>query len=510
MRSKTDLAQFLRAAMNELARETDLAAYEVYCSTSEHRVARLNYTSDIPSRGVEEFKSLNADGFAVRIVMRSDPHENGTSAIAGDLSLDALRIALKRARHSIVADPHFPAFPAEPPILPRGIAAPPSNDLMRAPDRAIAEAAWKIIAGALAAYSRKAPLKLPQPGLVIGGDVSVIRDRIALTSSAFADIRTDQGAHFVSSVTALVESLDAKGTATAIGTSLAEMRRATAQLGRDAVRRALDLRHGDRPSAGAWRVVFGSQPVAEILNYMVMPSLTTGAFYAASSAYHGRFGADVMDPRLSLLDDPGSAGPVQRRITCEGLPTSRTELIRSGRLIGLLSNFYDAHRLLTDDHRDEKLGPSAPANPKLPARNGFRLGESPARRYDAHPGSAGTNVIMRTREGVPELELIRAVGNGIYVGRIWYTYPINGQRAGDFTCTVSGDSYVIRDGKLAAPLAPNCFRVNAHIDQVFARPLAVGKKSEAAVVWGSPEAYFTPALAVDSIALAAIGAAESD
>ena len=37
-------------------------------------------------------------------------------------------------------------------------------------------------------------------------------------------------------------------------------------------------------------------------------------------------------------------------------------------------------------------------------------------------------------------ELIRKVRNGIYVGRVWYTYPINGQRAGDFTCTVSGDS----------------------------------------------------------------------
>ncbi len=142
-------------------------------------------------------------------------------------------------------------------------------------------------------------------------------------------------------------------------------------------------------------------------------------------------------------------------------------------------------------------------------RSGYRLGESPARRFDAHPGSTGTNVIMRTSGGVGERQLVEAVGDGIYIGRIWYTYPINGQRAGDFTCTVSGDSYVIRNGKLAAPLAPNCFRINANIEQVFGQPLAVGKRPETAVVWGAPEAYFVPALALEGIELAQVGAADS-
>ena len=111
---------------------------------------------------------------------------------------------------------------------------------------------------------------------------------------------------------------------------------------------------------------------------------------------------------------------------------------------------------------------------------------------------------MRTRGGVDEKELIASVGDGIYVGRVWYTYPINGQRAGDFTCTISGDSCVIRDGKLAAPLAPNCLRINANIEQIFAKPFAVGKKSEPAIVWGAPEAYFVPALAVEGLRLFAV------
>ena len=79
------------------------------------------------------------------------------------------------------------------------------------------------------------------------------------------------------------------------------MRAAAGRAGRDAVTRALALGGGERPPGGTYRVVFGPQPVAEILNYMVVPSLSTGAFHAASTAYHGRFGAQVMDARLSLL-----------------------------------------------------------------------------------------------------------------------------------------------------------------------------------------------------------------
>jgi predicted Zn-dependent protease len=511
MRSANDLREFVREATTLLARERDLAAFEVYCSTSEHRVARLNYTSDIPSRGIEEFKSLNADGFALRLVMRSDPHETGSASEAGDLTLDTVRVAIRRARVATVTDPHFPGLPAAPRKFPPSKERVAASDLMHVKDRAIAGAAWQMIGGAISSFKAGAPIKLLHPGLVVGGDLSLIRDRIAIGSSAFADIRNDASAHFVSSVTALVESLDSKGTATATGASLAEMSRAGQTLGRDAVVRALKLRRGERPPAGKYRVVLGPQPVAEIINYMVLGSLTTGAFHSATSAYQGRFGSRVIDERLSLVDDPlAKRGPVRRRITCEGLPAGRTEIIRDGRLIGLLSNFYDSHRLLTDEDRVEKLGPEAGAEVTFPVRGGYRLGESPARRYDAHPSSTGTNVIMRTLGGVGDRELLAAVDQGIYIGRIWYTYPINGQRAGDFTCTVSGDSYVIRNGKIAVPLAPNCLRINANIEQVFKRPLAVGKRSETAVVWSAPEAYFVPALALEDIPLAEVGATDSD
>ncbi|HZP44119.1 MAG TPA: metallopeptidase TldD-related protein [Candidatus Binataceae bacterium] len=506
MISLETLRQFARAAHAQLARTRDIGAFELYCSSADHLVARLNYTSDLPSRGLEECKSLNAAGFALRIVMRADPHQTGYAHVAGDFRSGALREALAAARAAVVRDPHFPGLPADPqPLAERR--SDPAHDLLTASDQQVIDSAWAALSSAGTAFAKRTPLKLAHPGLIIGGDFSLIRDRVAIASSALPEVRTDENAYFSASVTALIEALDAKGTATAIGTSRSELERAQ-RLGRDAVLRALELRHGERPPAGDYRVVLGPQPIAEILNYMVMGSLTTGAFQTAGSAYTGRFGDTVMDARLTLSDDPLAAqGCVRRTITCEGLPARRTVLIDRGKLVGLLSNHYDLHRLLNDERRDEKLGPAAPAALNLQANSGYRLGDGAVRRFDGHPASVGTNVIMSATGGVSDRELIAAVRNGIYVGRVWYTYPINGQRAGDFTCTISGDSYVIRDGRLAAPLAPNCLRINAHIEQVFKAPLAVGRKSEPAIVWGAPEAYWVPALAITSLTLTSVNPA---
>jgi PmbA protein len=508
VQSLQTLKKFAGEAASLISREKDIAAHEVYCLTAEHRVARLNYTSDIPSHGVEEFKSLDAAGFAIRIVSRRDPHEHGWSAIAGDFSASAVRAALAQARDTLVVDPHFPGFPDG---SASSLDAGSPSDLLKAGDAPMAHGAWSIIEQAITTFNRRTPLKLARPGLIVGGDLSLVRDRIAISGSNLPKVRTDETAYFLSSVTVLIESLEAKGTATAIGGSLIEMERAAARLGRDAVSRALELRHGERPAGGKFRLVLGPQPIAEIINYVVLGSLTTGSFHAASSAYQGRFQAPVMDEHLSLFDDPSAGfGPVRRRITCEGLATAPTELIRNGRLVGLLSNYYDRSRLLTDEHRGEKLGAAAQLDGlDFASVSAYRLGEGAARRFDAHPGTVGTNVIMKTRGGLDTRDLVAKVSDGIYVGRVWYTYPINGQRAGDFTCTISGDSYVIRDGKLAAPLAPNCLRINANIEQVFTRPLAVGKKSEPAIVWGAPEAYFVPAIAVDEVSLAAVNASEN-
>jgi PmbA protein len=507
MLSAAEIRRFVAEAAPMLARNRDLAAFEIYCSSSEQIVARLNHTGEIASRGVEEVKSIAADGFALRMVMRRNPHETGSAFVAGDMSMDGVRLALRRAIGAAVIDPGFPGLP---PGFKASAGKSAAADLLNASHLTVARAAWGTLEGAAREFARRAPRQLNNPGLIIGGDFTLTRERIAATSSAPAGIHIDQDAYFTASITVIIEAMQAKATASAMGRSATELRRAQASLGKDAVRRALDSRPPVCPPSGKYRVIMGPQPLAEILSYMVIPSLSAGAFYRADSAYQRRFGDQVMDPRISLADDPAaSAGAIRRRITCEGLPAQRTMLIRNGRLVGLLSNFYDSHRLTADDAVVQKLGESAPASRSFVANNGYRIGDTGGRSFDAAPHTSATNVFMKTRGGVSPPELMKALRNGILVGRVWYTYPINGQRAGYFTCTVSGDSYLIEEGRITAPIAPNCLRINAHIDDVLVAPSAVGNRLMPSFVWGQPEAFYLPGLVVDGLPLASIPDAAS-
>src|SRR5207245_947986 len=133
-----------------------------------------------------------------------------------------------------------------------------------------------------------------------------------------------------------------------------------------------------------------------------------------------------------------------------------------------LSNWYETQRLIKDKALREKLGAAgAEAERALAPRNGFRFGAGGGRQFDAEPGIAASNVIVEGAAPVSLGELLRTVRDGLYVGRIWYTYPINGLRAGDFTCTVVADSYIIRDGRLAAPLKANAIRINENIGKIL-------------------------------------------
>jgi len=500
MLKAAEISRFMTAASAMLAQQRDLAAFEIYCTSSEQIVARLNHTGEIPSRGVEEVKSLTADGFAVRVVTRRDQHETGSAFIAGDLSMEGVKRALRQALSSTVIDPAFPGLPVRSAALGPKTSGP--GDLLKAPHLAVARAAWRTLEGALGEFTRRVPRELHNPGLIIGGDFTLTRERIAVGGSGLPEISLDSDAYFTAAITVIVEALQAKATASAMGRSGTELQRCASGLGPDAIRRALDSRQSVRPPSGNYRVVLGPQPLAEILSYLVIPSLTAGAFYRADSAYYGRFGQQVMNNSLSLIDDSGlSRGAIGRRVTCEGLPAGRTMLIRDGKLLGLLSNFYDSHRLAGDKALAAKLGDSAPPRPSFPPRSGYRAGEGGGRRFDSAPHTSATNIVMKARGGRGGAELLKTVRNGIYVGRVWYTYPINGQRAGDFTCTVSGDSYLIEHGRLSTPITPNSLRINAHIDDVFAATSAAGNRLAPAFVWGQPESFYLPALVVNQLPL---------
>ena len=98
-------------------------------------------------------------------------------------------------------------------------------------------------------------------------------------------------------------------------------------------------------------------------------------------------------------------------------------------------------------------------------------------------------------------DLLKLVGDGIYIGRIWYTYPVNGIAAGDFSGTIVGDSYLIRDGKLAAPLQPNSLRMNDNVLRVINDILGIGLERRGTVRWSSDQVTWAPEVAVSDFQL---------
>ncbi|HXG36462.1 MAG TPA: metallopeptidase TldD-related protein, partial [Dehalococcoidia bacterium] len=181
-------------------------------------------------------------------------------------------------------------------------------------------------------------------------------------------------------------------------------------------------------------------------------------------------------------------------------------LIENGVLKSTLSNHYEMQRILRDEHAREKLGvdPNEWKHAFLP-RNGFRFARGGGRHFDAQPGIHPTNVVIPGE--VESLDaLARQVGDGLYIGRIWYTYPVNGLRAGDFTCTVVGDSYVIRDGRLAEPIKPNTLRINDNIRRVLNGVQGVTRQGKPTLVWAADEIVYAPEIAVEKLELQSIAA----
>ena len=508
-----DVARLARAAREGLAlvqAQAGVVEAEVFVADNRSLLTRLNYTSHIPCNGVEEPKSTETYGIGIQASFDSpDGVLVGFGSEFSDLSPAGVARALDKARRGAVRDPEFRSLPKPGPAE-RVLVDYHDPALLAIDDAQLVEAGWKVLQGGLRGFLAASKLgdlaggdeELQKLGLILGGDVTIVQESMAIASSAMPQPQTDVSTLLMSFVTGMVETRDAKGSGWSTGTKLADL---TEEAGADAARRAVEAIGGERVPSGDYTVIFGRQPVTDLMNNLVVPSCQAGTFYSSSTPFLGKLGQRVASPRLSIYDEgalPGLMG--SKGITCEGLPTGRTDLIRDGVLVGALTSWYDAQRLLHDPALKEKLGvDAAAAAPALVARNGFRTG-SGGRAFDTQPETSATNIVVEGADAVSREELIRTVRHGLYVGRIWYTYPINGLRAGDFTCTVVGDSFIIRDGRLVAPLKANTVRINDNIIRVLDSVAGITKDARGTIVWAADEVVYTPEIAVTGVHVDAI------
>ncbi|HEX2172003.1 MAG TPA: metallopeptidase TldD-related protein [Dehalococcoidia bacterium] len=481
---------------------------EVFAASNGSLLTRLNYTSQIPCNGVEEPKSTESYGIGLQVAF-DDPDgvKVGFGSETSDLSPEGVRSALEKARRGAVHDPEFVSL-ARPTGEKRNLTRYHDPDLMSVGDDDLVGAGWRVVNSALETFLSSEELValagsregLRDLGLIVGGDVTILQERIAVGSTHLPKVQTDESTLILSQTTSMVEGKDSKGSGWSVGTRLADF---DGRSGWESARNAIRSIDGRRVKSGRYRVVFGHQPVTDLLNNLILPSLNLGSIYAGSSAFLGKLGQTVASADLSIYDDgatPGLAG--SKGITCEGLPTGRTVLIEAGRMVGTLANFYESSRIRRDPQAKAKLGADPNDHPgAFVPRNGFRFGLGGGRSFDMPPGIAPTNVIVQAANPLPSDDLLRAVGNGIYVGRIWYTYPVNGLNAGDFTCTVTADSYLIENGRIVAPVKPNTIRINDNIRNVLESIIGIGADRRGTLVWAADEVVYAPEIAVADVML---------
>ncbi|MBI1886543.1 MAG: hypothetical protein HYS09_09580 [Chloroflexi bacterium] len=509
------LSQLNKAVTDGLAflqGQEDVEEAEVFVAANGILHTRLNYTSHIPCNGVEEPKSIDNFGVGVQAVFRQPSAEVrriGFGSETSDISPEGVKSALEKARKGAVADPEFESL-ARPTGEERQLTTYHDPKLMEIADEDLVDAGWRVVNGALRVFQTSetlaniaaSPDGLRDLGLIIGGDVTILQERMAIGSSAMPKVQTDESTLVMSFITSMVEREAAKGSGYGAATHLDAF---SDEAGRQAAQNAVRSIGGVRLATGEYRVIFGRQAVMDILDNIVLPGLSLGTFYAASSPFHGKLGKQVASSKFTLVDDGVNRGLVGAKgLTCEGLPTGRTVLIENGVLRATLANHYEAQRIRRDPRAKEKLGVDPKEMPQaFVPRNGFRFARGGGRHFDAQPGIHATNVLVPGEVGSLE-ELARLVGDGLYVGRIWYTYPVNGLRAGDFTSTIIGDSFVIRDGKFAEPVKANTVRINDSVHNVLNGVLGVTREGKPTLVWAADEIVYAPEIAVEKVRLQAI------
>jgi predicted Zn-dependent protease len=501
------LRRAVKEALDYVRTLPDVREVEAFASANGTLISRLNYTSHIPSNGVEEPKSTESYGIGLYVAFETPEGAAriGYGSEPSSLGLEAVQTALEKARRGAVPDPDFVSFP-QPTGERRTLRRYHDPQLMVLKDDALVEAGWRVAEQALEAFRSSEELAIAagkdgditRMGLILGGDVTVLQERVAIASTWIPQPQMDESTLIMSFVTSMVERDGAKGTAWSTGTRLEEF---DGRAGWEAARAAITGMNAVRVPTGEYRVVFGPQAVADLWNHIVMPSLSLDSMFAQVSAFGGKLGKRIASPHLTLIDDGAAPGLMgSKGITDEGLPTGRTVLVKDGVLVGLLANWYESQRILRDREGKKKLGADPAANrAAFTPRNGFRFSPGGGRHFARAAGPYATNVIFETSSPRSREGLLGEVGDGLYIGRLWYTYPINGLAAGDFTCTVIGDSFLIREGKLAEPVRPNTLRINESIHAVLNNILGMTAEGRGTMVWASDEVIHAPEIAASGV-----------
>lgn len=461
----------------------DIKEAEVFVAVNDRFVGRLNYTSGIPSNGLQEPKSNAYSGTGVAAVFQTkEGLKVGFGSEDKEISLGAVKKALAKARRAAIADENFKSFPKPTTEMPR-LENYHDPKVMNIKDEDLSRKTWEALEGALKTFQEAGYGKAD--ALSITGDITIIREKMAVANTHGIN-DCDQSTILMVNITAMIESKNSKGSGWTTGTHLDKFDAYGA--GQMAAKSAISTVGGQRIKSGSYNVILGHQATCVFFSGLIVPCMELDGVVLKISPLADQLDKKVMSDLISIYDDGSIPGEMtSKRITCEGLPTGRVDLVDRGRLVGLLSNNYFSNQV---------------GDPRFIPRNGFRFGGG-GRWHRMSPHICATNVVIEGREkAVPAKELLKKVKNGVFIGRLWYLYPINGMGSGDFTGTIVGDSYLIKDGEIVNPLSPNVVRINDNwLKLMKENVLGVSEEKKSTLVWAAEEVVIAPQIALKDVEL---------
>jgi PmbA protein len=194
----------------------------------------------------------------------------------------------------------------------------------------------------------------------------------------------------------------------------------------DAVRRATRLLGATKARSGRCTVVFDPRVVSTILA-VLSTALSGEAVVKGRSFFAGRVGEAVASPNVSLVDDPtdrrafGAAA-----VDGEGLACRRNVLVDGGVLQGFLYDTVSARR-------------AGAHSTGSAVRGGF-----------AGTPTAGCRALVLAPGSAAADEILRSVGEGLYVQSVTGVHSGVNPVSGDFS--VGAEGLMIRGGELAEPV----------------------------------------------------------
>ena len=446
---RNELRYMVELALDIMAIDPAIHEAEVCASWCEQQVVDLQHDSERPDEAAPLLQSAQVCGLSVLLALTDGTGRRvGFGSDTDELSRDTILTALENAKSSAVPDSRYIALPqpVSPPSPPPVLHDP---EVLTLADDAMMTLAGEALEGALSTFKAAGYVTR----LRIGGEVRSRKEHLVVANT-HGLLAEETSTSLLASLYAHLTYEQSRGNGSHSATHVQGF--SPADAGVAAAQHALQARGGMTLTGGSYPVVFGPQAVADLLQDLLLPMLSLDTITAGTNPFASRLGQQIASPLLTLADEGRLLGLIgSHAITGEGLPTGTTSLIDQGRLVGFLADTYHAQTL------GSRPGLMVP-------RNGMRYATD-GRSFATRPGIFPTNVTFASPDAMSLEALLAPIDAGIYVGGLWYTTPRGGLLTGDFTSTVIGPSFHIRQGKLAAPLQPGTLRLQENIVEVLQR-----------------------------------------